>query len=377
MLSTCNRTEVYVVAERFHAAYADLRNFLSELAFLPPEDFADHLYVHYDADAASPPVRGGRRARLGGDRRGRDPRPGPPRLGAGAGRGRRRFAAQPAVPPRPRGRQAGPHRDRHRPPRRLGLHRGGGHGRRAPRLARRPAHPRARRRRHGRGHGPLARRQRASTDIRIANRTWERAAELAERVGGRAIRLADLDASLAEVDLLLTSTGASSMLIEHADIGTGHGDPRRPPRCSSSTWPCPATSTRRRPTCRASPCSTWTTCGPSPRPARPSAAARSPAVRAMVDDELERYLAVQLGPRGGAAGRRPARAGRGRSAGPSSTASGPVWASSTSASSTPSRRSPTASWPSCCTSPRWGSRTRPARRRASAWPRPCATCSTC
>ena len=56
------------------------------------------------------------------------------------------------------------------------------------------------------------------TDIRIANRTWERAAELAERVGGRAIRLADLDASLAEVDLLLTGTGASSMLIENADV---------------------------------------------------------------------------------------------------------------------------------------------------------------
>jgi len=56
------------------------------------------------------------------------------------------------------------------------------------------------------------------TDIRIANRTWERAAELADRVGGRAIRLVDLDASLAEVDLLLTGTGASSMLIENADI---------------------------------------------------------------------------------------------------------------------------------------------------------------
>jgi glutamyl-tRNA reductase len=55
-------------------------------------------------------------------------------------------------------------------------------------------------------------------DIRIANRTWERAQEIAERVDGRAIRLADLDASLAEVDLLLTGTGASSMLLEHADV---------------------------------------------------------------------------------------------------------------------------------------------------------------
>jgi len=55
-------------------------------------------------------------------------------------------------------------------------------------------------------------------DVRIANRTWENAAELAERVGGTAIRLADLDATLREVDLLLTGTGASSMIIEHSDV---------------------------------------------------------------------------------------------------------------------------------------------------------------
>ena len=51
VLSTCNRTEVYAIAERFHGAYADVRNFLSELAFVPPDEFADHLYVHYDAEA--------------------------------------------------------------------------------------------------------------------------------------------------------------------------------------------------------------------------------------------------------------------------------------------------------------------------------------
>jgi glutamyl-tRNA reductase len=53
VLSTCNRTEIYVVAEKFHGAYADLRNFLSEMAYLPPEDFADHLYVQYDEDAVA------------------------------------------------------------------------------------------------------------------------------------------------------------------------------------------------------------------------------------------------------------------------------------------------------------------------------------
>ena len=35
VLSTCNRTEVYAVAERFHGAYGDIRSFLAEMAFLP------------------------------------------------------------------------------------------------------------------------------------------------------------------------------------------------------------------------------------------------------------------------------------------------------------------------------------------------------
>ena len=47
VLSTCNRTEVYASVERFHAAYADIREFLSGLAFLAPEAFGDHLYAHY------------------------------------------------------------------------------------------------------------------------------------------------------------------------------------------------------------------------------------------------------------------------------------------------------------------------------------------
>src|SRR4051812_17934883 len=52
VLSTCNRTEIYVVAERFHGAYNDVRDSLAEMAFLPPDTFADHLYVHYDTEAA-------------------------------------------------------------------------------------------------------------------------------------------------------------------------------------------------------------------------------------------------------------------------------------------------------------------------------------
>lgn len=48
VLATCNRTEVYLVAERFHGAYGQVRDFFSDLTFLPPDLFAENLYVHYD-----------------------------------------------------------------------------------------------------------------------------------------------------------------------------------------------------------------------------------------------------------------------------------------------------------------------------------------
>ena len=51
VLSTCNRTEIYVYAEKFHGAYQDVRDFLSETARIAPEDFNDYLYAHYDNDA--------------------------------------------------------------------------------------------------------------------------------------------------------------------------------------------------------------------------------------------------------------------------------------------------------------------------------------
>ncbi|MCH1512117.1 MAG: glutamyl-tRNA reductase [Acidimicrobiales bacterium] len=51
VLSTCNRTEVYVYAEKFHGAYQDVRDFLAETAQIPPEAFSDHLYAHHDDDA--------------------------------------------------------------------------------------------------------------------------------------------------------------------------------------------------------------------------------------------------------------------------------------------------------------------------------------
>ncbi len=52
VLSTCNRVEVYAHVTRFHGAVADVRNFFSEWSGLPPEDFVEATYDYYDDRAA-------------------------------------------------------------------------------------------------------------------------------------------------------------------------------------------------------------------------------------------------------------------------------------------------------------------------------------
>lgn len=51
ILSTCNRVEIVVAAEKFHGGYRDVRNFISDVTFMLPEEFADSLVVTHDADA--------------------------------------------------------------------------------------------------------------------------------------------------------------------------------------------------------------------------------------------------------------------------------------------------------------------------------------
>lgn len=52
VVSTCNRLEIYGRTERFHPALADVRDVLERHSGLPFDDFADHLYVHHDEAAA-------------------------------------------------------------------------------------------------------------------------------------------------------------------------------------------------------------------------------------------------------------------------------------------------------------------------------------
>jgi glutamyl-tRNA reductase len=53
VLSTCNRTEIYTDVDRFHGSVESISRILGELAGQSPEDVLSHLYVHYDDGAVS------------------------------------------------------------------------------------------------------------------------------------------------------------------------------------------------------------------------------------------------------------------------------------------------------------------------------------
>jgi glutamyl-tRNA reductase len=51
VLSTCNRTEVFVDGERFHDAYHDVRDALAVVTGVPVDNFVSHLVVRYHDEA--------------------------------------------------------------------------------------------------------------------------------------------------------------------------------------------------------------------------------------------------------------------------------------------------------------------------------------
>lgn len=217
VLSTCNRTEVYAVAERFHGAFAEIRNFLGDLSFLPPEAFADHLYVHYD----EPAVR-----HLFGVTAGLDSAV----LGESEIQGQVKHAWEAA-------REEGTAGSTLNLLFRHALH-AGKRARTETGIARHIASvSQAAVAMATERLGPLAGKsvlvvgagemgegmtavlsQAGVAEIRVTNRTRARADELAARVGGRAVPLHDLPAQLAQVDLVLTSTGSRAPMIQAADL---------------------------------------------------------------------------------------------------------------------------------------------------------------
>jgi glutamyl-tRNA reductase len=217
VLSTCNRTEVYAVAERFHGAYQDIRDFLAEVAFLAPEDFSDHLYTHYDAPAVAHlfSVAAGLDSAVLGESE---------ILGqvkVAWDRAREEGAAGPGLNLLFRHALEAGKRARSE----TGIARsitsvsqaavalaadrlGGLAGRRILVL----------------GAGEMGEAmalglaKAGAADIAVANRTWDRAVELARRAGGRAVRLLDVPDAMVEVDVLLSSTGAASPLLEVDEV---------------------------------------------------------------------------------------------------------------------------------------------------------------
>ena len=217
LLSTCNRTEVYAVADKFHGAYASIRDFLSDLAHIAPEDFADHLYTHYDSAAAAHlfTVTAGLDSAVLGESeiQGQVRRAWDLARSEGAARGVLNHLFRHALEVGKRARTE------------TGIARNiASVSSAAVAMASRRLDGLAGRQVLVLGAGDMGEGMALSLadagvdDLLVANRTWERSVELARRVGGEAVRLSDLPTALGEVDVLLTSTGARSVMVEHADL---------------------------------------------------------------------------------------------------------------------------------------------------------------
>jgi glutamyl-tRNA reductase len=218
VLSTCNRVEVYAQVASYHSGFQELKRFLSESREVPPEDFAEPLYSHYEAHAAEHlfSVAAGADSVILGEpqiltqvrqafRRSQDEGATGSVLSAlfrGAIRAGRRARAETAIASSPSSFVS------------AGLdlaERGLG----SP-LAGRPAVVV--------GAGAMASlalaglRQRGAAPIRVVNRSVERALRLAATVGAEPGGLESLVPAMARADLVVSSTGAARAVIGVAAV---------------------------------------------------------------------------------------------------------------------------------------------------------------
>ena len=219
LLSTCHRTEAYVVAERFHGAVQDVRHFLSELAFMPPETFTDHLYTYYDEAAAAHlfSVAAGLESVV---------------LGESQILGQVRDAWDVARAEGAAGTQLGTlFRHALEVGKRARAETGIGRGvtslsQAAVSMTVDRLGTLEDRRILVVGAGKMGERMvvdlaatHRPAEVLIANRTWERAVSLAARIGGGAVPMDGLASALAEVDVVFTSTAGADEVVDH-DLAT-------------------------------------------------------------------------------------------------------------------------------------------------------------
>ena len=223
VLSTCNRIEVYVFAEKFHGAYQDIRNFFAEVSHVAPEEFSDHLTSLYDGDAARHlfSVASGLDSAVLGEHE----------ILGQVRKSWETASTEGAVGPvlNPLFRHALEVGKRVRTETAISRNitsvsqaavamaterLGGLEGRQVLVVGAGEMGEGLARALHGGG----------VAGIRVANRTWDRAVEVAGRLGSEPVRLDDLPHHLAEVDMLLTSTGASAVILEHGDLASVVGE---------------------------------------------------------------------------------------------------------------------------------------------------------
>jgi glutamyl-tRNA reductase len=213
VLSTCNRTEIYAVAERFHGAYADIRDFLCDLADLGPDELHQHLYSQHDDAAVTHlfEVAAGLDSAVLGESEILGQVRSAWQLAQDEGGAKAtlnllfRHAIETGKRARTetsigRGTASVSHAAVEMATERLGSLEGRrvlvvGAGEMGEGIATALVHA-------------------GANDIVVANRTIERADQLAARIGGRIIPFADLPTALAQADVLLTCTGSGGTLID-------------------------------------------------------------------------------------------------------------------------------------------------------------------
>jgi glutamyl-tRNA reductase len=213
VLSTCNRTEVYAVAERFHGAYADIRDFFCELASLHPDDLHPHLYSQHDDAAVDHlfSVASGLESAVLGESEilGQVRTAWEVAQAEGGAKATLNLLFRHALETGKRARtetSIGRHTASvsHAAVEMANEHLGSLHGRRVLVVGAGEM-----------GEGiAVALVGAGATDITVISRTSERADHLAQRVGGRIVPFAELGSALSAADVLLTCTGAGGTIID-------------------------------------------------------------------------------------------------------------------------------------------------------------------
>ena len=325
VLSTCLRTEVYAVVDRFHDAVYQLQEFFAKRAEIGPRGPRVGLHRPLRRRRRDAPVLCRRGPRIGRARRVRGPRPGAPGLGAlprraasraGAGR---RSSARPSRP------GSGPASETaisrgttsfaHAAVELAAAERldGGLAGRDVAVVGCGRARQRRRCRRWTR-----CRLRAAASHHRGPNRNADRSRCAGRRVRSDAVSVVRSFDALDAVDRaepMSSSAPSTSTPPSSARRGSRPPARDRAARLWWSTSACPATSIPRPPSSRASPCSAWTSCAGAVSAATDERQAEVDAVLAIVAEELDRYRATVRGSRRRPGHRRAARSPGGAAGG--------------------------------------------------------------